>query len=89
MSTFSLRLNQVGVASAPRLLRGYITPQSGGSVVMHVAVPPGASSTQAVQAYADGVAVPSSRQEGLIVFTLPTQVGRPADWAVRALSTGA
>ncbi len=85
-STFSLRLPQVGVASAPGLLRGYVTPQAGGDLVMHVAAPPGTSASQTLQAYADGVAVPSVRRGALVVFKLPTRPGRPADWAVMGAS---
>jgi hypothetical protein len=82
MSTFSLRANDVGVGSSPGVLRGYVTPVAGGSLVMHVADPPGTSADTHVQAYADGRRVRSTRSGGLIVFTLPTTAGRPADWAV-------
>jgi hypothetical protein len=82
MSTFSLRSGDVGVASRPGVLRGYVTPVAGGSLVMHVADPPGTNAKTPMQAYADGHRVRSTRSGGLIVFTLPTAAGRPADWAV-------
>ena len=84
MTSFSLRMNQFGVARAPGLIRGYVTPLAGGTVTMHVAPPPGVRTGDALQAYANGVAVPSSLRDGLIVFKLPAVAGRPANWAVRA-----
>jgi hypothetical protein len=82
MTRFSLRDGDVGVARAPGVLRGYVTPVAAGRLVMHVAPPPGAGPRARVQAYAGGRPVRSRRAGGLIVFTLPTVAGRPADWAV-------
>ena len=80
MSRFSLRLPQVGVASAPGVLRGYVRPVGSGRLVMHVARPPG--SAGAIHAFADGRAVASSVSGGLVTFVLPARAGRAADWAV-------
>ncbi len=84
MSTFSLRFPQVGVASQPRLLRGYITPQAGTKLTMHVVAPPD-SKHDKLQAYANGHAVPSRTADGLTSFTLLTSADRPADWALKAV----
>ncbi len=81
MTTFSLRLPDVGVAQRPGLIRGYVRPVAGRRVIMHVSVPPGARAAQ-VRTYADGRLVPHSMQGGLIVFPLATRPGRAADWAV-------
>lgn len=83
MANFSLRLPDVGVASSPGVLRGYIRPQAGGTLQMQVA-PPAGSDPAAVTAFADGRTVASSVHGGLIVFSLSTQAGQPADWAVTA-----
>ncbi len=40
MTTFSVRFQDAGVASSPRMLRGYITPQASGPLAMQVARPP-------------------------------------------------
>ncbi len=84
MSTFSLRFPQVGVASQPRLLRGYIAPQTGGKLTMHVEAPPD-SNHDKLQAYANGRSVPSRTAGGLTSFTLLTSGNRPANWALKAL----
>jgi hypothetical protein len=85
MSTFSLRLPDVGVAQRTGVLRGYVRPVQDGSVVMHVAVPPGLN-PQRLAAYANGRRVPHSLENGLVVFRLPTAAGRAADWAVAAVT---
>ena len=81
MTTFSLRLPDVGVAQRPRLLRGYVRPVEGGPVVMHVALPPGGTA-RGLRVYADGRLVRHSIRAGLVVFSLRTIRGRAADWAV-------
>ncbi len=83
MTTFSLRMPQIGVASQSGLLRGYVVPQAGGTLVMHVAPPPG-SSDKTIVAFADGVEVPSTSANGMIQFDLPSRAGVAADWAVEA-----
>jgi hypothetical protein len=82
MRTFSLRLPDVGVAAAPGVLRGYVTPQQSGVLRMRVASPAGRHGR--VVAFAGRARVASSRSGGDVVFTLPTRAGRPADWAVVA-----
>ena len=81
MASFSLRFPDVGVAASPGVLRGYVRPEQGGVVRMHVAVPAGVSPRRVV-AFADGRAVGSSLRAGLVVFDLGTTAGRVADWAV-------
>ena len=81
MTTFSLRLPDVGVAQKPGLLRGYVRPVAGGRAVMHVSIPPGGRPGR-LRTYADGRLVPHSLQGALVVFALGTQAGRAADWAV-------
>ncbi|HEV3230435.1 MAG TPA: hypothetical protein VGY97_13245 [Solirubrobacteraceae bacterium] len=83
MATFSLRLPEVGVASQPGLLRGYVRPQQGATLRMHVAAPPD-SDLANLTAFANGREVPSSVQHGLLVFDLPAPAGQAADWAVAA-----
>jgi hypothetical protein len=80
MSSFNLRLPDVGVAQKPGLIRGYFRAASA-NVTIDVAPPPGVSAATAV-AYADGRRVPSTVANGLVEFMLRTQGGRPADWAV-------
>jgi hypothetical protein len=80
MTTFDIRLPQVGLAQQPGQIRGYVTT-SGGSVTMRVAPPPGVPASNAV-AYAGGSRVPDAVVGGLVQFTLPTRAGHAADWAV-------
>jgi hypothetical protein len=80
MSTFDIRLPQVGIAQQSGLIRGYVKT-SGGSVTMRVSPPPGVSAEQAI-AFAGGVQVPDTVVNGLVQFTLPTKAERAADWAV-------
>jgi hypothetical protein len=80
MTTFDIRLPQVGLAQQPGQIRGYVTT-SGGSVTMRVAPPPGVAASNAV-AYAGGSRVPDTVVGGLVQFTLPTRAGHAADWAV-------
>jgi hypothetical protein len=82
MRTFSVRLPYVGVAQRPGLVRGYVRPVKGGRVVMHVSPPPGAG-TRGLRTFANGRLVAHSVRGGLLVFSLPTVGGRPANWAVQ------
>jgi hypothetical protein len=81
MSTFSLRLPNVGVAQRPGLVRGYVRPGQCGKVVMHVAIPPGGRMAP-LRTYADGRLVSHSVRGGLVSFSLPTAARRAANWAV-------
>lgn len=81
MTTFSLRLPDVGVAQRPGLLRGYVRPVAGGRVVMHVSVPPRGAARH-LQVYVHGRLVPHSLRGRLVVFSLVTRAGRAANWAV-------
>jgi hypothetical protein len=80
MSTFNVRLPDVGVAQQPGAIRGYFRT-AGGSVTLDVAPPPGVSAASAV-AWANGRRVASSVVGGLVEFTLPTRPSTPADWSV-------
>jgi hypothetical protein len=80
--TYSLRLPQVGVTVARDALRGYVTPQAGGTLAMRVAPPAGAGRAPLL-AWAGGHRTPYRRlPDGTVEFTLSTDAGRPADWAV-------
>jgi hypothetical protein len=81
MKSFSVRLPEVGVAAAPRLLRGYIVVARRSTLRMRVAPPPGVLAAR-VAAFANGKRVPARIEGGLVVFELPARANRPADWAV-------
>ncbi|HEY1826618.1 MAG TPA: hypothetical protein VGF87_01285, partial [Acidimicrobiales bacterium] len=83
MTSFTLRMPDVGVSSQPGLLRGYITAGSSTTVTLHVSAPPD-SAGHRLQAFADGQAVPSQMENGQVVFQLPMTAGSPANWAVEA-----
>jgi hypothetical protein len=78
---FSLRLPQIGVAAAPRELRGYVRPQHTGPIELEVRVPSRVAST-ALRTWANGIAVPHTVTGGSVTFTLPGAAGAAADWAV-------
>jgi hypothetical protein len=80
MTSFNIRLPQVGVARQPSLIRGYVRT-SGGSLTMRVASPPGVPAEEAV-AWVGSTQVPATVVGGLVQFTLPTSAGKAADWAV-------
>jgi hypothetical protein len=82
MTTFSLRLPQVGVARTSSELRGYVTTESASTLVMHVSIPPDGHGQ--VQAFAGGRPVASQVVGDLVTFDLVTSAGQPADWAVTA-----
>jgi hypothetical protein len=84
--TFSMRYRHAGVASEPGRLRGYVSPETAGSLQMTVRVPAG-TDPASVQAYAAGTAVASTVASNRVTFQLstPGRVGGtllPADWAV-------
>jgi hypothetical protein len=81
MERFSLRVPRVGVAFEPGSLRGYVRPESGGTLEMEAEVPRGVD-PGSVAAYVDGRAVAHRFDPGLVRFRMPTRAKRPADWAV-------
>jgi hypothetical protein len=80
MSTFDIRLPDVGVAQQSGLIRGYLRG-SAATVTMRVAAPPGVAAGAAV-AYADGRQVPATVVGGMVQFQLQIKNGAAADWAV-------
>ncbi len=84
LTRFSLRLPEIGVASAPGLLRGYVRVQQSGRLTMTVGPPTGVPGS-AVAAFANGRRVKATTRGGLVVFTLSAVAGRAADWAVERL----
>lgn len=80
LARLSLRLPRVGVARAPRLLRGYLRIARRERLVMEIrGVPRGARD---VTAWANGLAVAHGTSGGAVVFSLPAGPDRAADWAV-------
>jgi hypothetical protein len=80
MSTFDIRLPQLGLAAESGVIRGYLRT-SGGSVTMRVAPPAGVPAGEAV-AFVGDAQVPATVVGGLVQFTLPTHPGRAANWAL-------
>ncbi len=76
-----LRLADVGVSRAPRLLRGYFRVSQRSRLVVDVGDVP--RSASGVVAWANGRAVRHRWVSGKVEFVLPASAGRPADWAVR------
>jgi Glycosyl hydrolase 36 superfamily, catalytic domain/Glycosyltransferase family 36 len=83
MTTFKLQFPEVGVARAPKLLRGYVTPSASGKLVMQVSEPPDSAGLH-LEAYDGNRPVPFTISGGLVTFTITTQAGHAADWAVEA-----
>jgi hypothetical protein len=81
MSSFSVRLPEVGVAAAHGVLRGYVTVARSGALRMRVAIPAGVPGSR-IKAFANGRPVPVRIEGGLAVFQLPATANRPANWAV-------
>jgi hypothetical protein len=78
---FSLRFPQVGLASEPGRMRGYVTPQAGGSMQLDVTLPDGAG-TGSATTWANGHVVPHTASGDSVRFRLDSNAGAPADWAV-------
>jgi hypothetical protein len=78
-SSYSLRLETIGVARQGRVLRGYVRPLSGGVLRMQVSVPRGAKH---VLAWVDSSPVHVSIVSGLAEFKCRTSADRATDWAV-------
>jgi hypothetical protein len=80
LASFSLRLADLGVSRAPRLLRGYVRIERSESLVMQIrGVPRGARS---VTTWTGGRIVAHRASRGLVVFSLPAAANRTVDWAV-------
>jgi len=82
MDTFSLDLPRVGVEASPGSLGGYVRLEADATLRMRVAAPPGAVAS------VEGRRVPSSREDGLVVFSLPAQADRAAHWQVATPGAG-
>ncbi len=78
--SFSFRFPQIGIASAPNLLRGYIVPQAAGPMQLQVQLPAGVT---AASIYQNGQPLAGTVSGGLASFTLAGQARQPVDWAVR------
>jgi len=78
--TFSFRFPQIGIASAPNLLRGYIVPLAAGPLAMQVVLPAGVSQATI---YQNGQALAATVSGGLASFTLAGMANQPVDWAVQ------
>jgi hypothetical protein len=81
---FSLRLPEIGVASASGLLRGYVRVQHSGRLTMTVSAPAGGRGS-GWAAFANGRRVGFTMRGGRVTFALPARVGRTANWAVERL----
>lgn len=81
MTTFSLRLPDVGVAYRRAQARGYVRVARTGRLQMRVAPPTGASPARLV-AYVRGHRVRSTIHDGLVVFDLAAMAGHATNWAV-------
>jgi hypothetical protein len=79
---FSLRLPQIGVASEPGRLRGYVRPEASGAFDLDVALPAGVTPGDATT-WVDGTVV-AHRTSGAggVVFAANGRAGAASDWAV-------
>jgi hypothetical protein len=78
---FSLRLPQIGIASEPGRMRGYITPQQSGSMQLDVKPPPDADSASLVT-WANGRRVSHTISGSSARFRVPGSAGARTDWAI-------
>jgi hypothetical protein len=78
LSSFSLRLPEIGVAYQRGLARGYVVSAQSATLTMDVTPPSGGS----WRAYADRRRVRASRRGGAVAFRLVVRAGRAADWAI-------
>ncbi|MFI5280869.1 MAG: GH36-type glycosyl hydrolase domain-containing protein, partial [Gemmatimonadales bacterium] len=78
---FALRLPQVGIASHPHKLVGYIQPEQAGTIELQVRLPRGLT-RRSLETWANGNTVAHTLQDGFVVFSLPAAAGSAADWAV-------
>jgi len=76
-ASYALRLPRVGVEVRRRSIRGYVTPESGGTLVMRVAIPPRLDPARMVT-WAGGRRVRHARAAGrTVVFRLAAKAGPP------------
>jgi hypothetical protein len=61
-----------------------VKPESGGTLVMRVAVPPKCNPAKLVTWAGRGRVRHARPIHGIVAFRLPTKPGRAADWAVTA-----
>jgi hypothetical protein len=78
---FSLRLPEVGIASRPGQLRGYLVTQRTTSLRLDVRIPAGAGAGRLLT-WAAGQRVRHSAARGSVSFRLPAVAGRAANWAL-------
>ena len=78
---FSLRLAQIGIASEPRRLRGYIVTAQTSSPQLAVTIPAGANPRTLVS-WAGGRRVRHTVVHGVARFRLVATAGRAASWAM-------
>jgi hypothetical protein len=76
---YSLRLPQIGIASQPSRLRGYVRPSGNGPIELAVHLPAG---VQHVQAWSGTSKVDATVDNGIARFTIPGRAHRASDWAV-------
>jgi hypothetical protein len=77
----SLRLPGVGVERSSAALRGYLRPEQGGRVALHVAIPAGVKASR-VAAWVNGRRVPAAVDNGEAVFALSARAHAATDWAL-------
>jgi hypothetical protein len=78
---FSLRLPGIGIAAAPRALRGYVRPVAGRSLVLTLR-PRGLPAAARPAAWVAGRRAKATRVPGGVRVTVRTRPGRPVDWAL-------
>lgn len=78
MRTFSLGLPQVAVAYSPRSAHGYVVIVARQTLIMQVAPP----AHGRWRVYANGRPTHAVLRDGMLVFSLPAQLGRRARWSI-------
>jgi hypothetical protein len=86
--SYALRLPRVGLEVTPASIRGYVSPESGASLVMSVAVPQKCDPAR-VATWVGGRRIRHDPPvHGTVTFRLRTSSGQAADWAVPAGRSG-
>jgi hypothetical protein len=88
LKRFSLRLPDIGVASAPGLIRGYLRVQQSGKLTMTVAPPQGGRGSK-VAVFANDRPIKAATRGSLVIFALSARAGRTTDWAAKRTPAGA